>query len=73
MKTLDLSLPVILKNPQPGEENLIYKVTNYNKNTNRCYIELITPLPGLNMNIAPQELVSIADIENPDDKTINRE
>ena len=64
MKTLDLSRLVILKNPQPGEENLIYKVTNFNEVSNRCYIELVTPLPGLNMDIAPQELVSITEIEN---------
>ena len=64
MKTLDLSRLVILKNPQPGEENLIYKVTNFNEVSNRCYIELVTPLPGINMHLAPQELVSIAEIEN---------
>ena len=64
MKTLDLLRPVILKNPQPGEENLVYKVTNMNEVTNRCYIELVTPLPGLNMAIAPQELVLITEIEN---------
>jgi len=64
METLDLSKPVTFKNPQPGEENLVYKITNFNKVTHRCYIELITPLPGLNMNLAPQELVSIAEIAN---------
>ena len=64
MKTLNLSRLVILKNPQSGEENLIYKVTNFNEVSNRCYIELVTPLPGLNMDIAPQELVSITEIEN---------
>jgi len=27
---------IILQNPQPSEENLIFKVTNFNKVTNRC-------------------------------------
>ena len=66
MKTIDLSRPVKLKNPQNGEENLIYQVTNMNEVTNRCYIELVSPLQGLNKNLAPQELVSIAEIENAD-------
>ncbi|HEY3372391.1 MAG TPA: hypothetical protein VGK10_16165 [Prolixibacteraceae bacterium] len=64
MKTLDLSKPVRLRNPQKGEESLVYKVTNLNEVTNRCYIELVTPLPGINRNLAPQELVSITEIEN---------
>jgi len=62
---------IILQNPQPSEEKLIYKVTNFNKVTNRCTIELITPLPGLNMNLASQELVSFNEIENIDQNTIN--
>ena len=66
MKPLDFANPVKLKNPQPGEENLTYQVTNFNEVTNRCYIQLVTPLPGLNMNIAPQEIVSIEEIENED-------
>lgn len=64
MKTLDISRPVRLRNPQQGEENLVYKVTNLNEVTNRCYIELGSPLPGLNMNLAPRELVSITEIKN---------
>lgn len=64
MKSLDLSKPVKLKNPRPGEENLIFRVANFNEVSNRCYIELVTPLPGLNMGIAPQELVSVDEIEN---------
>ena len=64
MKALDISKSVKLKNPQSGEENLIYRVTNFNEVTNRCYIELVFPLPGLNMVLPPQELVSITEIEN---------
>ena len=64
MKPLDLSKPVKLKNPQSGEENQIYRVANFNEITNRCYIELVSSLPGLNLGIAPQELVSIDEIEN---------
>ena len=64
MKPLDLSKPVKLKNPQSGEENQIYRVANFNEVTNRCYIELVTPLPGINLGIAPQELVTIDEIEN---------
>lgn len=64
MITLDLAKPVKFKNPQPGEENLVYKINNFNDVTNRCYIEPLTTLPGLNMDIAPQELVSIDEIIN---------
>ena len=64
MKSLDLTKTVKLKNPQTGEENLIFRVANFNEVTNRCYIELVSSLPGLNMNIPPQELVSITEIEN---------
>ena len=64
MKSLDLTKPVKLKNPQSGEENLIFRIANFNEVTNRCYIEPVTPLPGLNMGIAPQELVSVDEIEN---------
>nr|WP_320022118.1 hypothetical protein [uncultured Draconibacterium sp.] len=56
---LDITKEVRLKNPEKGEENLVYKVSNYNRVTQRCYIELICDLP-----IKPQELVSINDIEN---------
>lgn len=63
MKTIDFSNPVKLKYPQSGEENLIFKVTNLNEVTNRCYIEPVTSLPGINMNLVPQELVSIEEIE----------
>ena len=64
MKTLDISKPVKFKNPQAGEEDLIFRVTNFNEVTNRCYIEPVSPLPGLNMTLPPQELVSITEIEN---------
>ncbi len=63
METLDFSKPVKLKNPEAGEEKLIFRVTNYNEVTNRCYIELIDQDTS-NLTILPQELVSINDIEN---------
>ena len=64
MKSLDLTKTVKLKNPQSGEENLIFRVANFNEVTNRCYIELVSLLPGLNRSFPPQELVSITEIEN---------
>lgn len=64
MKSLDLTKSVKLRNPQSGEENLIFRVTNYNEVTNRCYIEPVSSLPGLNMTLPTQELVSINEIEN---------
>lgn len=64
MKALDISKFVKLKNPQSGEENLIFRVTNFNEVTNRCYIEPVSQLPGLNMTLPSQELVSITEIEN---------
>lgn len=62
MNTIDISKPVKFKNPQPGEENLIYNVTNFNDVTMRCYIQPMN-LSGIN-GILPQELVSVDDIEN---------
>lgn len=64
MKTLDITKPVKLKNPQPGEENIIFKITNYNEVYNRCYIMPITPILGIKLHITPQELVSADEIEN---------
>ena len=64
MKPLDLSKPVKLKNPQSGEENLIFRIANFNDVTNRCYIEPVTSLPDLNMALASQELVAVNDLEN---------
>ena len=45
-------------------QNQIFRVTNFNEVTNRCYIEPVSPLPGLNITLPPQELVSITEIEN---------
>lgn len=64
MKPIDITQPVKLKNPQKGEEKLIFRIANLNEVTNRCYIELITSIPGNNMRLPPQELVSINEIEN---------
>ena len=60
MNEIDFNKPVKLKFPEVGEENVIYKVVNYNELTKRCYIEPI----NLNFSIPPQELVSVNDIEN---------
>lgn len=60
MNTIDLTKPVRLKYPQPGEEVLIYIVSNFNEVTQRCYIDCV----NLGFSIAPSELVSIDDIEN---------
>lgn len=66
MKNLDLLKPVRLKNPFVGEEDLIYQITNLNEETERCYIRLISKLPGLSSELAPEELVSVHDLENID-------
>ena len=57
---IDINKPVKLKYPETGEEKVIYKVVNYNNETQRCYIEPT----NLNLPIPPQELVSVNDIEN---------
>ena len=57
--TTDLTKPVKLRNPEKGEENLVYNVVNYNEVTERVYIELVC-----DWTIKPQELVSVNDIEN---------
>lgn len=64
MNTIDINNPVKLVNPLPGEEYLIFKITNFNEVTERCYIELINDLPGINKELAPQELVSLNDLVN---------
>ena len=57
---IDFSKPVKLKNPQEGEENLLFKVVNYNDVTDRVIIEIIDDT----YPFRPQELVSIEDIKN---------
>ncbi len=57
---IDISKPVKLRNPEEGEENLIFKIVNYNEGTRRCYIEPVNSA----LSIPPQELVSIDDVEN---------
>ena len=64
MNQLDIARPVRFKNPQPGEEDLIFRVTNYNEVTNRCYIEPISLTLKISMPVLPQELVSVSEIEN---------
>ena len=61
MKTkVDITRNVKLREPLDGEEDIIYKVVNYNDVTERCYIEPI----NMNLRIPPQELVSINDLVN---------
>ena len=61
MKTkIDITKPVKLVRPEDGEENLIFKITNFNELTGRCYIEPINS----DLSIPPQELVSIDDVTN---------
>lgn len=60
MAQIDLSIPVQFINPAEGEEDLIFKVTNYNDVTNRVYI---TPINST-MSIPGEELFSITDIQN---------
>ncbi len=57
---IELDKPVRLKFPSEGEEDIIYKVVNYNEITGRCYIEPT----NLNLSIPPQELVSINELMN---------
>jgi len=66
MDSIDLSKPVKYKNPQPGEENLIFKVSNFNEVSNRCYIDALN-LPGFEGGIRPSFLVSADDIVNVDE------
>lgn len=63
MKNINLKKPIKLVHPQLGEEELIYKVVNFNEVTNRCHIEPLN-LKNWNKGLLPQELVSIDDIEN---------
>ena len=63
MTKLDYSKLVRLKYPQPGKEDLVYKITSYNEETNRCYIQ-IQNLINRDKLILPVESVSLDDIEN---------
>lgn len=64
MSNIDIKMPVKFKNPFEGEENLVYRITNLNEITGRCYIRLISSLPGISSELAPEELVSIDDLVN---------
>jgi len=63
MNIIDLSKLVKLKNPEKGEENLFFKVVNFNEVTNRCIIQAQN-LQNWGNALAPTELVSINDIVN---------
>lgn len=65
MKPIDLTRPVKFKEPTLEEENLVFRVTNYNEVTNRCYIEVLN-LPNWDKGLKPQFLVSKNDIVNID-------
>jgi hypothetical protein len=64
-----LSKPVKFIRPlNEAEAKLIFKVVNYNKVTNRVYIQPIK----IDLTYPGQELVSISDIENIDSEfTVN--
>jgi hypothetical protein len=57
---IDITKPVKLVNPEIGEEDLIFIITNYNELMRRA---MITPI-NLNMTFPGIELVSIDDIIN---------
>ena len=57
---IEIDKPVKIKNPQKGEESLVFKIVNYNETTGRCYIEST----NLDLPIPPQELVSLDDLVN---------
>ena len=57
---VDIVKPVKLRKPEKGEEDLEFKIVNYNEVTRRCYIEPVNS----KLSIPPQELVSIDDVEN---------
>ena len=62
METIDITKPIRIKKEycdSTEEHDMIFKITNYNEVTKRCYIQLIT-----NDSLPPQELVSINMIEN---------
>jgi len=63
MTKLDYTKPVRLKYPQPGKEDLVYKITSYNEETNRCYIQIQNFKNG-DKAILFNEPISLDDIEN---------
>jgi len=65
MKLLDLEKSVKYKEPSTDEKDLIFRVTNYNEVTNRCYIEALN-LPNWDKGIKPQFLVLADDLVNVD-------
>lgn len=60
---IDISQPVRYKNPQKGEEDLVFAVVNFNEMTNRCIIQ-VQNLPNWDKSFLPTELVSVNDIVN---------
>lgn len=54
-----------IKNPQKGEERLVYKIVNFNDVTNRYVVE-VQNLPNWNKSILPTEVVSVDDVVNVD-------
>jgi hypothetical protein len=60
---LDITKPVKLIHPEPGEEHLIFSVTNFNEVTQRCYIRPLN-LEGCTKGLEPEELVSVDDLIN---------
>lgn len=63
MSKIDITKPVKLSKPEPGEENLVFTITNYNEETERCYIKPVK-LDNWTEGLEPEELVSIHDLVN---------
>ncbi len=62
-----------LKNPQTGEENLLFRIANYNPETRRCIITPVNPPGGLNPNLPPQELVAVTELSGADHAYLEHE
>jgi len=60
---IDISKLVKFIHPEPGEENIIFRVINYNEQTKRCYINPLN-LKGWTKGLEPEELVSVHELEN---------
>ena len=63
MEKIDISRLVQFKEPTESEKGLVYKITNYNEVTGRCYIQPVN-LEGWGDSLIPQQLVLLSDLEN---------
>jgi hypothetical protein len=60
---IDITKQVRFLNPEPGEEKIIFVVTNYNDVTKRCYIKPVN-MNGWAEGLEPEQLVSVYDLIN---------